>query len=120
MSGGVTSNMHDGVLRARYQGALEGFPQEDWAAPEFDTVAYIPNSVVLEARAKITAAFEAGDVEAGAAIHAAFEAGDVEAGDVEAGAAIHAAFEAGDVEAGTVCSMIHMSFYRPRVRSGGP
>lgn len=30
----------------------------------FDTVAYIPNSVVLEARAKITAAFNAGDFDA--------------------------------------------------------
>lgn len=30
----------------------------------FDTVAYIPNSVVLEARAKITAAFAAGDFDA--------------------------------------------------------
>ena len=36
---------------------------EDYEKVTFDTVAYIPNSVVLEARAKITAAFNDGDFD---------------------------------------------------------
>lgn len=40
-----------------------GFDMMRYDEAIFDTVAYIPNSVVLDARAKITAAFEAGDYE---------------------------------------------------------
>ena len=40
-----------------------GFDMMRYNDAIFDTVAYIPNSVVLDARAKITTAFDAGDYE---------------------------------------------------------
>lgn len=40
-----------------------GFSMSDYDKVKIDTVAYIPNSVVLEARAKITAAFNDGDFD---------------------------------------------------------
>lgn len=65
----VTENKEMVVVVAKWPDGTAVMPlgfaptTEEYATLIFDTVAYIPNSVVLEARAKITAAFNDGDFD---------------------------------------------------------
>lgn len=64
----VTTNADMVVVVAKWADGTAamplGFDMMQHDNVTFDTVAYIPNSVVLEARAKITSAFAAGDYDA--------------------------------------------------------